>query len=38
VGRTTAHQPGQGTGGMLAYSIVTINEDEAEIEHIQKYL
>ncbi len=37
VGRTTAHQPGQGAGEMLAYSIVTINEDEVGIEHIQKY-
>lgn len=38
LGTTTAHQPGQGEGGMLAYSIVTINEDKVEIEHIQKHL
>jgi len=38
LGRTTAHQPGQGANGMLAYSIVTINDEGVRIEHTQKYL
>lgn len=38
LGRTTAHQPGQGVGGKLVYSIVTIDEDEVRIEHTQKNL
>ena len=38
LGRTTAHQPGQGVGGKLVYSIVTIDEDEVRIEHAQKQL
>ena len=38
LGRTIAHQPGQGVGGILTYSIITIDEDKVEIEHIQKNL
>ena len=38
LGRTTAHQPGQGIDGTLVYSIVTIDEDEVKIEHTKRDL
>jgi Icc-related predicted phosphoesterase len=38
LGRTIAHQPGQGVGGILIYSIITIDKDKVEIEHIKRNL
>ena len=38
LGRTTAHQPGQGIDGTLVYSIVTIDENEVKIERTKRDL